>query len=110
MRRHDTYFPIEVARVSQHLENRYAVAESHRIMRYYVYVLLRSDRRRTYVGWTVDLGDRLAKHNAGLGAKFTRGQSWRLVYAERHPTRSEAMSRESKLKRDRAFRALLRLG
>ena len=78
-------------------------------MHFYVYILLRSDGRRTYVGWTLDLGDRLAKHNAGLGAKFTRGQSWCLVYAERYPTRSEAMSRESRLKRDRAFRALLRL-
>ncbi|MBI3675058.1 MAG: GIY-YIG nuclease family protein [Proteobacteria bacterium] len=83
---------------------------THRIMRYYVYVLLRSDGRRTYVGWTIDLEHRLAKHNAGLGAKFTRGQSWRLVYAERYRTRREAMSRESRLKRDRAFRALLRLG
>jgi putative endonuclease len=74
----------------------------------YVYILLRSDCRRTYVGWTTDLVQRTAQHNAGLGAKFTRGQCWRLVYAERHATRSAAMSREAFLKRDRRFRALFR--
>ena len=45
---------------------------------------------------------------AGTGAKFTRGGAWLLIYAERHRTRNGAMKREVKLKRDRAFRALLR--
>ena len=64
--------------------------------------------RRTYVGWTIDLDGRLEKHNTGTGAKSTRGGRWRLLYAERHRTRSEAMSREWHLKRDRAFRKSLR--
>lgn len=59
---------------------------------------------RTYVGWTTDLEKRLAAHNAGVGARSTRGRQWVLVYAERYPTRSEAMSREWHLKRDRRFR------
>jgi putative endonuclease len=65
-------------------------------------------RPLTYVGWTVDLAARLARHNSGSGAKLTRGRRWSLLYAERLPTRSEAMSREWHLKRDRAFRAQLR--
>jgi putative endonuclease len=64
-------------------------------------------RRRTYVGWTTDLDQRLARHNAGTGAKSTRGGVWFLLYAERYATRSEAMSREWHLKRDRAFRKAL---
>ena len=58
----------------------------------------------TYVGWTNDLDRRLVKHNTGLGARFTRGRKWQLLYAERYKTQSEAMSREWHLKRDRNFR------
>jgi putative endonuclease len=61
--------------------------------------------RRTYVGWTVDLEQRLARHNAGRGAKSTRGRTWMLLYAERFGSRRDAMSREWHLKKDRRFRA-----
>ena len=63
--------------------------------------------RRTYVGWTTDPVARLAAHNAGSGAKSTRGRTWELLYLERHKTRGQAMSREWTLKRDRAFRRAL---
>ena len=59
---------------------------------------------KTYVGWTNDLEKRLAAHNAGTGARSTRGRAWILLYAERYQNRPEAMSREWHLKRDRAFR------
>ena len=62
---------------------------------------------RTYVGWTVDLDRRLARHNGGTGARSTRGRCWTLLYAERLSTRAEAMSREWHLKRDRALRRAL---
>lgn len=76
----------------------------------FVYVLGCEDARGfvTYVGWTHDLEARLAKHNAGGGAKSTRGRLWRLLYAERLTNKSEAMSREWVLKRDRAFRLAIR--
>lgn len=75
----------------------------------FVYVLatISAGRRTTYVGWCVDLEQRLAAHNAGKGARSTRGRAWELLYAERYATRREAMSREVFLKRDRAFRAAL---
>jgi putative endonuclease len=75
----------------------------------FVYVLgsVRGDDRRTYVGWCVDLEQRLTAHNAGRGARSTRGRVWMLLYAERYATRNEAMSREVALKRDRKFRAAL---
>jgi putative endonuclease len=62
---------------------------------------------RTYVGWTLDLDRRLAEHNSGTGAKTTRGNAWSLLYAERLPTRIEAMRREWHLKRDRRLRRQL---
>jgi len=72
----------------------------------YVYILgsTGSGGPRTYVGWTNDLDARLDAHNSGKGAKSTRGRTWTLLYAERYPTRNEAMSREWHLKRERTFR------
>ncbi|HVY87029.1 MAG TPA: GIY-YIG nuclease family protein [Caulobacterales bacterium] len=72
----------------------------------YVYVI--GCGSRTYVGWTNNLERRLAQHNSGKGAKSTRGRAWLLLYAERYATPREAMQREWRLKREKAFRALLR--
>lgn len=75
----------------------------------YVYVLgcFSKDRYLTYVGWTTDIEKRLARHNAGKGARSTRGRVWVLLHTEQFATRQEAMSREWHLKRDRAFRKSL---
>ena len=61
----------------------------------------------TYVGWTHDVARRLAQHNAGKGARFTRGRVWVLLHSEACESRRHAMSREWHVKRDRAFRKLL---
>jgi len=76
-----------------------------------VYVLgsWHKGRFNTYVGWTNDVARRLAQHNAGTGARSTRGRSWVLLHSEGFATRQEAMSREWHLKRDRAFRKRLAL-
>jgi putative endonuclease len=79
-------------------------------MQYFVYVLIcidRNGRHSTYVGWTTDPDRRLADHNAGRGARSTRGRVWVLVHLEELPSRRKAMSREWHLKRDRAFRKRL---
>ena len=76
----------------------------------YVYVIgsLGAAPHRTYVGWTNDLSRRLMAHNSSSGARTTRGRQWTLLYAESYQTRSEAMSREWHLKRERPFRAHLK--
>ena len=78
----------------------------------FVYVLGCRAKRRTltYVGWTTDLDRRLARHNSGAGARFTRGQEWVLLHSEKFRTRRQAMSREWHLKRDRKFRKQLAQG
>lgn len=75
----------------------------------FVYVLgcRHKGRTLTYVGWTKDVPHRLKQHNAGKGARTTRGRSWVLLHAESFATRNEAMSREWHLKRERAFRKKL---
>ena len=72
----------------------------------YVYILgsFGKGGYRTYVGWTYDVDRRLLRHNNGTGARSTRGRTWTLLYVELYTTRSEAMSREWHLKRDRRFR------
>lgn len=77
----------------------------------FVYVIGSEGRHgyRTYVGWTFDLERRLRTHNAGKGARSTRGRSWVLLYAERHPDRRAAMSREWHLKKERKLRKELSL-
>jgi putative endonuclease len=76
---------------------------------FFVYVLgtTHKGRTTTYVGWTTDVARRLAQHNAGTGARSTRGRAWVLLHSESFTTRNEAMSREWYLKHDRAFRKSL---
>lgn len=80
------------------------------LMACFVYILgsLQEGKPRTYVGWTNNLGQRLKKHNAGTGARSTRGRQWEFLYIESYQTRSEAMSREWYLKREKPFRSELR--
>lgn len=75
----------------------------------FVYVLGSCHKGRyiSYVGWTNDVTQRLAKHNNGTGARTTRGRVWTLLHTEPFKTRNEAMSREWHLKRDRSFRKKL---
>ena len=75
----------------------------------FVYVLgcAGKDRTITYVGWTTDVERRLGQHNAGTGARTTRGRAWVLLHTEKFRTRRQAMSREWYLKRDRKLRKRL---
>lgn len=55
-----------------------------------------------YTGWTTDVGQRVAAHNAGKGAKYTKSRRpVKLVYCERFETKEEAMRREYAIKRMR---------
>ena len=74
-------------------------------MSYYVYMLKSINKNNvTYVGYTKDLQNRIRLHNTGKGAKFTRGRKWKLIYKEKHKTKSKAISREYYIKHNRALR------
>lgn len=65
----------------------------------YTYLLECSDKT-FYTGWTNDLEKRLAAHNAGRGAKYTKGRlPVLIVYYEEFATKQEAMKREAAIKR-----------
>ena len=65
----------------------------------YVY-LLRCADGSLYCGWTTDPEARLAAHNSGRGAKYTRSRlPVRLADMEMYEDRHEALSREWHIKR-----------
>ena len=59
-----------------------------------------------YSGWTKDLEKRLAAHNSGKGARYTRSRlPVALVYFEELDSQSAAMHRERELKKkDHAYK------
>lgn len=67
-------------------------------MNWIVYILECSDQT-LYTGITNDLTRRLAKHNAGQGAKYTKGRApLKLVYSESCKDKSKALKREIQIK------------
>lgn len=63
------------------------------------YILQCSDGT-LYTGWTNNMDKRLKKHNAGQGAKYTRGRRpVKLMYTEAYDTKREAMQREFQIKK-----------
>ena len=52
-----------------------------------------------YTGYTTDVERRVAEHNAGTGAKYTRGRSpVELVHVEDFSSQSAALQREHEIK------------
>ncbi len=65
----------------------------------YVYILRCSDDT-LYCGWTTDLKHRIAAHNAGTGAKYTKSRRpVEHTYYEEYENRHDALSREWHIKR-----------
>lgn len=65
---------------------------------HYVYVLRCADDT-LYTGYTTDVERRVAEHDAGEGAKYTRGRTpVELVHVEEFADKSAAMSREYAIK------------
>ena len=75
-------------------------------MIFYVYMLKSVNNKiiKTYVGYTNNLNLGLKKHNAGEGAKSTRGYKWKIIYKKRFYDKRLAMSFEYQLKKDKKKR------
>ena len=65
----------------------------------YTYILRCGDNS-LYTGWTNHLNKRVADHNAGRGAKYTKAhRPVELAYYEIFETKEEAMKRECAIKK-----------
>lgn len=66
--------------------------------KWHVY-LVRCADGSLYTGIAIDVAQRLAKHNAGDGAKYTRShRPVKLVRVETYATETEARKREAEIK------------
>jgi len=76
-------------------------------MYHYVYIRKTEDGyiNKTYVGYSTDVYSRLEKHNSSKGAKATRGYKWKIIYKKRFISKSQALSFEYYLKKDRKKRS-----
>jgi Uri superfamily endonuclease/predicted GIY-YIG superfamily endonuclease len=75
---------------------------------WYLYVLVNPDGI-AYTGIAKDVALRLRQHNSGTGARFTRGRGpWRILHVEGPMGQGDALRRERRVKRDRAFKAGLK--
>ena len=76
-------------------------------MPYFVYLIVSktvNKKNFSYVGYTGNLKKRIDLHNAGKGAKFTRGKKWKLVYYKKYDSKSKAMKNEYILKKNYKLR------
>lgn len=65
----------------------------------YTYIVKCADGT-LYCGWTNHLKERVAAHNAGKGARYTRSRRpVELVYYEEFSSKKEAMRREAAIKK-----------
>ena len=80
-------------------------------MNYFVYLLISLENKNpiTYVGYTNNLTKRLVLHNNGIGAKFTKGRKWKIIYKCKYENKSIAMKEEYKLKKNYNLRKKIKL-
>ncbi len=77
-------------------------------MTYFLYMLLDTSNKISYVGYTNNLIKRLNLHNSGKGAKFTRGRKWKLIYKIKCESKVDAIKQEILLKKNRTLRSKIK--
>jgi len=66
---------------------------------YYVYVIQNLLTKNLYIGYTVNVKQRLSDHNSGKGAQTTRKKGkWKLIYLEGYLIKDDVIGREKFLK------------
>ena len=68
----------------------------------------RLDRYITYVGYTKNVNKRLNLHNTSKGAKFTKGNIWKVIYKKKFSSKQLAMKEEYILKKNYKLRKHLK--
>jgi putative endonuclease len=71
-----------------------------------VYILFSETRSRYYIGQTIDIDDRMKRHNEGRVLSTKNGRPWELKRQIPVSNRSEALKLERKVKKRGAKRFL----
>ena len=77
---------------------------------YYVYLIVtkRNNKLYSYVGYSNNIYKRLKLHNSGKGAKFTKGNYWKLIYKKRYRNKTIEMKQEYILKKNYKLRKVIK--
>ena len=77
---------------------------------YYVYLIVakKNNKLFSYVGYSNNVVKRVKLHNSGKGAKFTKGNYWKLIYKKRYKNKSIAMKQEYILKKNYKLRKVIK--
>jgi putative endonuclease len=71
-------------------------------MNYFTYILYSQLRDRYYIGYSHDPIARLEEHNSGATISTRNGRPWQLVYQEEFDNKTNAIKRESEIKRKKS--------
>ena len=71
-------------------------------MFHYVYMLISLNTKKniSYVGYSSNIKKRLIMHNKGIGAKFTRGKKWKIIFKKKLLSKNDALKFEYSLKKN----------
>jgi len=80
-------------------------------MTYFVYMLIgkKGSKYNSYIGYTKNLVNRLNKHNSNKGAKFTKGNKWKIIFKKKFLKKNKAMGYEYYLKKNKKLRNSIKL-
>jgi putative endonuclease len=71
-------------------------------MKYSTYILYSQSRDRYYIGYSQNPITRLEEHNSGATVSTRSGRPWQLVYQEDFDNKTQAIKRESEIKRKKS--------
>ena len=79
-------------------------------MKFHVYMIItkKINKYITYVGYSKDIEKRLILHNSSKGAKFTKGNYWKIIYQKKYNSKTEALKAEYNLKKNYKLRLKLK--
>ena len=72
--------------------------------KYWVYAIQNEASKRIYIGYTGDLEDRIKRHNSGQVYSTNSDHPWKLISCQAFESRSQAMWKESELKKSKGKR------
>ncbi|MDO8269107.1 MAG: GIY-YIG nuclease family protein [Candidatus Levybacteria bacterium] len=75
---------------------------------YYLYIL-KNQTGKYYIGSTINVSERLKRHNSGGSNWTSKYKPWDLVYIEEFGTKSEAIKREKVVKSYKGGNAFFKL-
>ncbi|HYM92583.1 MAG TPA: GIY-YIG nuclease family protein [Chitinophagaceae bacterium] len=68
-------------------------------MHYYVYILYSEHLDLYYIGSAADPQERLVKHLSNHNGFTAKAKDWKICFIEKHPNKTEALKRETQLKK-----------